>query len=265
MIPDYERVLHSVQAAITTAMVRAAQVLEGIAGAIRTAAGDQALELEGTPESIPDSTPESTLESTPESTIFGTHAGPPPAAAALAVPVGGITVAELHQIMPNLSAEKAAEYVPLLNAALAEGQINTSLRRAAFLAQLAHESGELRYFEEFADGSAYEGRADLGNTHPGDGRRFKGRGPIQLTGRSNYARAGEALGLDLVGNPELAARPDVGFRVAQWYWTTHNLNALADGGPRNFDAITRAINGGLNGKADRDRYYARALQVFGAR
>ena len=175
---------------------------------------------------------------------------------------GGITKAQLQAIMPNLSSAKADQYLPLLNAAMVQGGINTPKRQAAFLAQLAHESGQLRYFEEIASGAAYEGRRDLGNTQPGDGVRFKGRGPIQLTGRHNYRIAGQALGIDLENNPTLAARPDIGFRIAVWYWNSRNLNAQADAG--NFDAITRAINGGYNGKADRDRYWARAKQVLGA-
>ncbi|MEW6735838.1 MAG: glycoside hydrolase family 19 protein, partial [Acidobacteriota bacterium] len=111
-----------------------------------------------------------------------------------------------------------------------------------------------------ADGAAYEGRLDLGNIKPGDGRRYKGRGPIQLTGRSNYRAAGQALGIDLESNPERAADLDVGFRIAGWYWRTRGLNEFADQG--NFDEITRRINGGLNGKASRDAYYKRALEVL---
>jgi predicted chitinase/LysM repeat protein len=175
---------------------------------------------------------------------------------------GGVSSEQLRRIMPNLSAQDAARYIPLLNAAMAEADINTPLRQSAFLAQLAQESGQLRYFEEIASGAAYEGRADLGNTQAGDGVRFKGRGPIQLTGRSNYEAAGRDLGLDLVNNPAQAADPEVGFRIATWFWGSRNLNALAD--VQNFDGITRRVNGGYNGKADRDMYYARAKQVLGA-
>jgi len=164
--------------------------------------------------------------------------------------------------MPNLSLARARQYLPHLNAAMNEAGITTPKRRAAFLAQVAHESGELRFFEEIASGAAYEGRRDLGNVRPGDGRRFKGRGPIQLTGRTNYRAAGRALGLDLENNPTRAADPDVGFRVAAWYWRTRGLNTLADQG--DFREITKRINGGFNGLADRQRYWARAKTVLGA-
>jgi len=174
---------------------------------------------------------------------------------------GGVSVQQLRAIMPNLSEARANELMPHLNRAMQEAGINTPQRQAAFLAQLAHESGEFRYMEEIASGAAYEGRGDLGNTQPGDGVRFKGRGPIQLTGRANYAAASQALGIDLVNNPTRAADPDVGFRTAAWYWNNRNLNSYADAG--NFDAITYRVNGGYNGKAERDAYYNRALQVLG--
>ncbi|MDO8689283.1 MAG: glycoside hydrolase family 19 protein [Dehalococcoidia bacterium] len=179
---------------------------------------------------------------------------------------------KLRLIMPNLKLVRAAEILPFLLKAMAEAEINTPLRAAAFFAQLAHESGEFRYMEEIADGSAYEGRRDLHGRgpqvagepvmQPGDGRRYKGRGPIQLTGRKNYRAAGKALNLDLEGNPEQASNLSVGFRTAAWFWKSHGLNAAADAG--DFDRTTRVINGGYNGKADRDRYYARAKNVLGA-
>jgi hypothetical protein len=129
---------------------------------------------------------------------------------------GSLSVDKLRKIMPNLSSSKANNFIGPLNKAMNEGKITTCPRIAAFLAQLAHESGQLVYWEELASGRAYEGRRDLGNTHPGDGVRFKGRGPIQLTGRNNYRAAGKALGLNLEANPKLVSTTDVGFRTTIW-------------------------------------------------
>ena len=172
-----------------------------------------------------------------------------------------ISFDELVGIMPSLTEEEAELYLKYINGAMSEGEINTDARQAAFLAQLAHESGELLFMEELADGSDYEGRSDLGNTQPGDGRRYKGRGPIQLTGRSNYQQASAALGIDLVSNPERAAEPDVGFRIAAWFWSTRDLNTLADQG--DFVGITERINGGTNGLSSRQAYYRTAQSVLG--
>lgn len=157
---------------------------------------------------------------------------------------------------------KTATMANHVAAAMLEGDIVGIPRQAAFLAQIMHETGGFTWLEELASGQAYEGRQDLGNTEPGDGRKFKGRGLIMITGRANYAKAGADLGLDLVGHPEQAAEPATAARVAAWYWKTRGLNSLADAGK--FDSITRKINGGLNGKADRDKLFARAKQVLGA-
>jgi predicted chitinase len=186
------------------------------------------------------------------------------AAAAVSSPAPIVSLEQLRKIMPLLSEAKAKAYVGLLNDAMREREIATAKRAEAFLAQLAHESGGLRYFEELASGAAYEGRKDLGNTQKGDGVRYKGRGPIQLTGRSNYRSAGAALGVPLEEHPEMAASPEVGFRVAAWFWATRGLNALADKGDEvAFKEITRRINGGYNGLADREAYWRRARAVLG--
>ncbi len=171
-----------------------------------------------------------------------------------------VTDDELRQIMPNCAAAKRADYLPFIQQAMQEFQITSYLREAAFLAQLAHESGELRYMEEIASGSAYEGRKDLGNTQPGDGKRYKGRGPIQLTGRANYQKYGDLLGLDLINNPTIAATKEVGFRIAGQFWKLNGLNELAD--QQDFKQITKRINGGYNGLDDRTKYYNRAKQVL---
>ena len=104
----------------------------------------------------------------------------------------------------------------------------------------------------------------LGNTEVGDGRRFKGRGPIQITGRANYRRFGDLLGLSLVDNPDAAALPEVAFRVAGLFWSKKGLNELADRvTPEAFREITRRINGGFNGLAERERFYEAAKSALG--
>ena len=171
-----------------------------------------------------------------------------------------LTAKQLRTVMPNLQAERVPLFLGALNRAMAKFRIDNPSRRAAFLAQLAHESGELRHMEELADGRVYEGRADLGNTQPGDGTRFKGRGPIQLTGRSNYRLAGTALDLDLENKPDRAADPEVGCQIAGWFWVTHGLNDLADAGK--FAEITKRINGGTNGQASREEYWKKAKDAM---
>jgi len=129
------------------------------------------------------------------------------------------------------------------------GILDSSFRLIHFLAQLAHESGNFRYMEEIASGAAYEGRKDLGNVNKGDGVRYKGRGPIQLTGRANYRKYGQQLGIDFENNPEIVALPSVGLLVACKFWSDNGLNELAD--KDDVMAITKRINGGTNGLTDR--------------
>jgi putative chitinase len=150
-------------------------------------------------------------------------------------------------------------YCDALSEKMAAYAINTPLRMAHFLAQVGHESGELRYCKEIASGDAYEGRKDLGNTQPGDGRRFKGRGLIQLTGRENYTAYSKARGIDYTtdqGAELLADDPETAVDVACWFWTTHNLNTFAD--KDDIVTITKRINGGLNGLENRQTKLTRA-------
>jgi predicted chitinase/uncharacterized protein YcbK (DUF882 family) len=149
--------------------------------------------------------------------------------------------------------DKARVYLPLLARGMREFGITTRPRARMYLANLLHESAGFKYMEEIASGRAYEGRRDLGNTQRGDGVRFKGRGPIQLTGRSNYSRYGKLLGVNLIKNPKLAAEPRIGFRTAAAYFKLRGLNELADRG--DFRGVCKGINGGFNGYADRCRYY----------
>ena len=173
-----------------------------------------------------------------------------------------ITTDLLRHIMPESGPRAALFTVPLVTAA-AEFDIDTAERVAAWLAQLAHESGQLRYVRELASGEAYEGRKDLGNTQPGDGARFRGRGLIQITGRANYEQLRVALGLDCVAHPVILEDPHNAARVSGWFWKGRGLNELADGGAANFTKITRRINGGTNGLADREMFYSRARAALG--
>lgn len=169
----------------------------------------------------------------------------------------------LRGIMPAATAARVARYLPHLLTGMKARHIDTPLRQAHFIAQLAHESGGFRYAEELADGRAYEDRAELGNTQPGDGPRFKGRGLIQLTGRANYTAYGHAIGRDLLADPSpVATDPALAVDAACWFWETRKLNALADADE--VRRITRRINGGLNGLADRQAHLRRAKFFFGA-
>lgn len=152
-----------------------------------------------------------------------------------------------------------------ISAALHEFGINTPQRIACFLAQVGHESAGFRYTHELWGPTPaqvrYEGRADLGNTRQGDGYRYRGRGLIQITGRANYTQAGVALGADLVAHPELLESPAMAARSAAWFWSAHGCNALADAG--DFIALTRRINGGINGLEDRRRRWKVAQTALG--
>ena len=174
-----------------------------------------------------------------------------------------ITVQQLLQILPNAS-RVAGVFVPVLNTAMSRYQIVGAKRVAAFIAQIGHESGQLKHVKEIWGPTAaqvrYEGRKDLGNTVTGDGSRYRGRGLIQITGRANYVACGEGLSLDLIKQPELLEKPQHACMSAAWFWSTKGLNTLADAGQ--FDKITQRINGGQNGAADRQTLYARALKVL---
>jgi putative chitinase len=149
--------------------------------------------------------------------------------------------------------DRAQRWVDAINSAMDEFDINTPERVAAFIAQVGHESGRLLYSREIWGPTPvqekYEGRTDLGNVFPGDGSKFRGRGLIQITGRSNYKACGSALGIDFESHPEILEQPDAASRSAAWFWKAHGCNELADAGQ--FEHITRRINGGLNGQPER--------------
>ena len=198
-----------------------------------------------------------------------------------------ITAQQLLQILPN-AGQVAGVFVPVLNTAMSRYQIVGSKRIAAFVAQVGHESGHLTRLVENLNYSAdalrmtWPSRFDaglasatarkpeqianiaygkrMGNTAPGDGWKYRGRGLIQITGKNNYRDCGDALGLDLIAQPELLEKPQHASMSAAWFWASRGLNTLADSG--SFSKITQRINGGQNGAADRQALYARALKVL---
>lgn len=166
-----------------------------------------------------------------------------------------ITRQNLKRIMPHASDKNIRKYLPYLNEVMQLFEIDTTIRQCHFLAQLAVESGSLAYVLEIASGEAYEGREDLGNIHRGDGPKYKGRGLMQLTGRSNYERFQDWLNLNLSTSytillrPELLEEPYLACLVAGWYWQVRDINVAAD--HDNVVVVTKLVNGGRNGLQDR--------------
>lgn len=180
-----------------------------------------------------------------------------------------ITLTQLQQILPNARAQ-AGFFILALNAAMLHRHITGPKRMAAFIAQVGHESGELRYVRELG-GEHYLGKYDtgtlaarLGNTPDadGDGQKYRGRGLIQITGRRNYLACSRALFGDerLLHFPELLEQPQWAAESAAWFWHSNGLNELAD--QDQFTAITRRINGGLNGLEHRQQLWAKARAVL---
>lgn len=172
-----------------------------------------------------------------------------------------LTDKQLKAILPSASQKNIEKFLPYINEYMPKYGINNCLRVAAFIAQIGHESGSLYYVKEIASGVAYEGRRDLGNTEFGDGARYKGRGLIQITGRTNYRNMSHAIGRDFIELPELLEKPKYAVQSACVFWENKKLNELAD--KRDFLKITKIINGGYNGLADREGNYNRAKQVLG--
>ena len=198
-----------------------------------------------------------------------------------------ITRQQLLQILPS-AGQVAGVFAPVLNTAMSRYQIVGTKRIAAFIAQVGHESSHLVRLVENLNYSAdalrktWPSRFDvnlandaarnpeqianiaygkrMGNTAPGDGWKYRGRGLIQITGKNNYRACGEALGLDLIAQPELLEKPQHACMSAAWFWATNGLNSLADAGK--FDAITQRIKGGQTGAVDRQALYGRALKVL---
>ena len=164
------------------------------------------------------------------------------------------------------NAPRAAAWLPHLQATCGIFAIDTPIRAAAFLSQIGHESGRLAFCREIWGPTPaqlrYEGRRDLGNTQPGDGKRFMGRGLIQLTGRANAANCRDGLREylpdvpDFEAHPEQIEQPRWAAMSAGWFWSSHGCNAIADTGDT--ERLTRRINGGVNGLDQRMALYARA-------
>ncbi len=177
-----------------------------------------------------------------------------------------ITKEQLLAIMPGAS-ERVDKYLPFMNEYAGKYHINTQHRWAHYLSQIAHESGQMRYTHELGKDSYFlryekgELGKRLGNIHKGDGARYKGRGFIQITGRYNYGQFQKHCEKPVVENPELLESPELCVMSSMWYWDSHGLNELAD--DDKLVAITRKINGGVNGLKERNSFLRRAKKTFG--
>lgn len=203
-----------------------------------------------------------------------------------------LSMEQLKEIMPRAQDADLSFYTGALNTVLPRYGITTPLRKAHFIAQIAHESGELKYRSEnlnysakalrtvfgkyFTDDAAaeayarqpeaiankvYADRMGNGDEASGEGWRYRGRGLIQLTGKNNYEQCGNGIGKDLVSNPDaLTEAADTSVLAACWYWDTHKLNEYAD--QDDIKTITKKINGGYNGLDDRQKYLDSAKKVI---
>ena len=173
-----------------------------------------------------------------------------------------ITQKQLLDAVPGLYKARLDEFVASFNMFHAYFGLNTRDRIIHYLAQVFHESGSLRYVEELASGAQYEGRKDLGNTQKGDGKRFKGRGFIQLTGRKNYQDFYNDgwCSDNIIAYPDLVTRYPLDQMVSMWFWDRNNLNDLADldngaNGEEIVKRITKKVNGGYNHLSERMKFY----------
>ena len=171
-----------------------------------------------------------------------------------------LTAKILKQISPNANPNIIATLEQYMDTFFVKYNVNTYMRICHFLAQAAEESDGFKTLQEYASGSAYEGRHDLGNTQAGDGVRYKGRGIFEITGRANYKTYGDKISVDLVNNPQLAADGKNSLLTALEYWNDHGLSIYADHG--DITSITKKINGGLNGLSVRQEYLNRALSII---
>ena len=173
-----------------------------------------------------------------------------------------LDAAQLLKIVPRVKGE-AEKIVTAINSAMEGAEINTPLRACHFIAQIAHETDGFKHFKEIGNNDyfrRYDNKVNLGNSLPGDGARYKGRGFIQITGKVNYAKASKELGLDLVNNPELAETLEIGARIAAWYWSSRNLNVYAD--KDDITSVTKRINNNILGLEEIVVYYNKAKSVI---
>ena len=181
-----------------------------------------------------------------------------------------VTGAQLTKMFPKVKGTTATKYAEYINEAIRMASVNTKRRLAHFLGQVGHESGGLTTFSEWYKGknpqayfnNKYGSRKDLGNTVKTDGYKYRGRGPIQVTGKANYKLCGKALGVDLVSQPDLLLNTKYGFRAAGWFWAMRKINTYADAD--NLTMVTKRVNGGTNGISDRKQRTALAKKVLGA-
>ena len=183
-----------------------------------------------------------------------------------------ITIQQIMRAYPQTNRQRCEEFVAVFNEWCERFGINTPASVTHFCAQVWHESGALRYVEEIASGEKYEGRKDLGNTQPGDGKRFKGRAFIQITGRANYQAykdSGFCVG-NLMAHPEWLCQKPGHTKASMWFWWKNNLNSLADQdhgdgkiGEDICKQITKRVNGGYNGLSQRLYFYRRFRKEFG--
>ncbi|MBX9910493.1 MAG: peptidoglycan-binding protein [Beijerinckiaceae bacterium] len=191
-----------------------------------------------------------------------TIAAAPPEAPVRPSPLS-VTVERLRRLAPSGRPELIAGVAAGFDRLAPSAGMTTRLRICHFLAQAAHETDRFRTLEEYggpAYFARYEGRRDLGNTQSGDGARYHGRGIFQLTGRANYRRFGEAIGVDLEREPERAKEAEISLRVALAYWRERGCNAAADAD--DVVAVTKLINGGRNGLPERTRLLAVAKGIW---
>lgn len=204
-----------------------------------------------------------------------------------------LSLNQLYEINSKMYKDKCEYYLEALNLTLPEYQINTKLRLCHFLAQIIHESGHLKYNQENLNYSAkalrsvfgkyfptdalaeqyarkpekianrvYANRMGNGDEASGDGWKYKGAGLIQLTGKTNYTKCSEFLGIDLVNDPSLVYNnPEICVKTACWYWSVNNLNKYAD--VDDIKPVTKRINGGYNGLKDRTKILNTAKKVLG--